>query len=229
MSQLLVQIVKHNGYIKNMEKELNLDRTGMEDKLKALGLGNNNRRRAFCWEIQSLAERFVIENSSVNNADLNDMIVEDWNQKKKLKISKEAISAFFDRSLIANDKQKHAFNALCAGSLESYKVYANEDPTLFSELLIRYLLYFVNNYSTKKVYDKLLENFFDKEAVQVGCNTLQRLGFYMRNGKQLQHNITSFLENLTLEESVFSKGLTSILLPMLKKLAEEDSMIECFI
>lgn len=226
MSQLLIQLVKHNGFMKDMQKELNISNEQLEARLEQIQLHHNSKRRIFCWKLQLLAEKMVNENSAVQNTDLNDMIVREWNTSHRIKITGDIVSAFFDRSLLANDKQRHAFTALCSGDFESYKIYADEDPTLFSELLIRFLVYFLKEYAVRHVYESLLRYFFNEEAVRIGKKTLGRLDFYMRSGKPLQHNIESLVENLPLSETVFAEGMKSILLPVAKTLAKEDKEIE---
>ncbi|WP_078544820.1 hypothetical protein [Litchfieldia alkalitelluris] len=227
MNQLLKQIIKYNGFLKPIQKELNLSLEEIDEKLKSVDLDKNSKRRIFCWEVQLLAEQMVYENPSVHNVDLNDLVVKHWNSTHDLKISKEIISEFFDRSLIANDKQKHAFNALCSGSIESYKVYSDEDPTLFSELLIRVLLYLVKGNQVKKIYNQLLEHVFDRSALAIGKKTLSRLDFYIyTSGKPLVFNIESLVKNIPLQSAVFADGIISILLPIAEQLKEQEESMQ---
>ncbi|MDF0728895.1 hypothetical protein PY093_19980 [Cytobacillus sp. S13-E01] len=225
MNQLLIQVIKHNGFLKEIQKEMKLTNEEIEEGLKSLNLDTNPKRRLFCWEIQLLAEQMVYENSSVHNLDLNDLIVRHWNSTHALQVSRETISAFFERSLISNDKQKHAFNALSSGSLESYRVYSNEDPTLFSELLIRTLVYLVKGKEVKKAYNLILKHIFGDAAFQVGKKTLSRLDFYLNNGNVLLFNIEILVKNIPLETAVFADGMVQVLLPIVEELKNEEPVM----
>ncbi|MFD2446598.1 hypothetical protein ACFSO7_21905 [Bacillus sp. CGMCC 1.16607] len=226
MNQLLIQVIKHNGFLKEIQKEMKMTKEEIEESLKSLNLDTNTKRRIFCWEIQLLAEQMVYENSSVHNLDLNDLIVRHWNSTHVLQISRETISAFFERSLISNDKQKHAFTALSVGSLESYKVYSNDDPTLFSELLIRVLLYLIKGKEVKKVYNLILQHVFGDTANLVGKKTLGRLDFYLNNGNPLIFNIEILVKNIPLEAAVFAEGMMQIILPIAMELKEQEPAME---
>ncbi|MCP8970908.1 hypothetical protein [Ectobacillus ponti] len=227
MNKVLEQVIKHNGFFKAMKEELKLGEDRLNGILEQYGLKENTQRRVFCWKLKLLLEQLVYEGEASGNGELLDFLVKKWNRENTIQLQKDAFSIVLDQSVLEDDRQKHAFQAICAGDLNAYTVYSETSIELFSELFCRFIVYMTND-KLLRVHAVTMEDLFGKEKAYSVKHTLSKLDFMNRSRRFLRYNIESLTQHIPLQEAVFAKGMAAIVLPVLEKRQHEEGFAEAY-
>lgn len=179
-----------------------------------LKLNDWNARDLFYWEIHTEIERQIY--LSYDSERVAENVTEAWNLEKEIKVNASLIQNFIHSSNLKFPNSRKAFLALCDGDLLSYKAF-NGKPDLFIDLLLRYLANVCkNSMNISNLSQEISSKIFADSSRKDIQNSLRRLGFTSRTGKIIFKRIKNYKRLIGNENLVFSTGMNSILLEVLK-------------
>ncbi|SOC37086.1 hypothetical protein [Ureibacillus acetophenoni] len=95
-------------------------------------------REMLLWRLYHSFENLVLEYPNHTNGDLAELLVDIWNEKESVKISKNNAKHFIESISLQLDSRKRAFISLCEHDIESCLIYLRKDSVPFVEWLVRF-------------------------------------------------------------------------------------------